>query len=161
MGEFDSGIPLQAPQRTECMSASATLFWRVFVPIFGTVFLLGFALAAMLISGENLYLPFPTLWFRLGAVGLLIGWLLLVKNTIWRLKRVDVNETHFFVTNYWQTIRYPWSDISHISESFRMGKKLNHLHLKASGRFGQVISFLPASQFQDFLVGLRAKYPEL
>ena len=106
-------------------------------------------LALMLISEENLFLPFPALWARIAAVLLLIGWYFLIKRTIWRLKRADANTSHLFVTNFWHTVRYPWSDVDRIEESNRMGRRLVHFHLKAPGRFGQVISILPAAHFDE------------
>ena len=138
-------------QRTECLSSNTTLFWRVFVPIFGTVFFAGMTAALLLISEENLYLSFPAIWVRLAAVLMLLGWLYLLKRTIWRLKRIDANETHLFVTNYWQTIRYPWSDVVGVVETKRMGKRLVHFQLAAPGRFGQVVSMLAGSQYNEVL----------
>jgi hypothetical protein len=153
MGNLDNNSAGPAPEatRTECLSSNKTLFWRVFVPIFGTVFLLGLNAALLLISEENLYFPFPALWARLGAIALLLGWLFLVKQTIWRLKRVDANDTHFFVTNYWETVRYPWTDVVEIVETRRMGRRLVHFKLAATGRFGQVISMLASSQYDEVL----------
>ncbi len=157
MGNLDHSAadPAPEPQRTECLTSNATLFWRVFVPIFGTVFLAGLTLALLLISEENLFLSFPALWARVTALLLLLSWLLLIKRTVWRLKRADANETHLFVTNFWHTVRYPWSDIDRIEESQRMGRRLVHFHLKASGRFGQIISILPAAHFDVLMKSLR------
>jgi hypothetical protein len=146
----------ESPQ-TDCLTSNATLFWRVFVPIFGTVFLGGLTLAMMLISAENLLLPFPALWGRLGALLLLSAWIFLIKSTIWRLKRVDATEKHLFVTNYWHTVRYPWSDVLKVEETRRAGRRLIHLHLVAPGKFGQVISILPAAHFDTMLEGLKVK----
>ena len=153
MGNLDNAASDPAPEspRTECLSSTTTLFWRVFVPIFGTVFLSGFTLALMLISAENLYLSFPIIWVRVVALILLFAWFFLVKQTIWRLKRVDANLSHLYVTNYWQTVRYPWSDITEIEETRRMGRRLVHFHLAAPGRFGQVISMQPASHFDEVM----------
>jgi hypothetical protein len=142
-------------QQTECITSTATLFWRVFVPVFGTVFLAGLTFAMILISEENLALPIPALWARLAVVVLFTAWFILVKKTIWRLKRVDVNAEYLFVTNFWQTVRYPWSDVEKTEESRRMGRRLAHFHLRAAGRFGRVISFLPASHYDELMKNLQ------
>lgn len=76
-----------------------------------------------------------------------LGWLYFVRRTFWRLKRVDADPTHFFITNYWTTVRYPWGDLSHIEEKTRMGRRIVQFHLKGSGRFGSVISFLPGTLY--------------
>jgi hypothetical protein len=153
MGNTEPSNANTAPeaQKTECLSASATLFWRVFVPIFGTVFLSGLTLALMLIDEENLYLSFPAWWARIAAVLMLGAWVLLIKRTIWRLKRVDADDTYLYVTNFWQTARYPWTDVAEISETKRAGRRIVHFQLVSSGRFGQVISFLPASHLEQQL----------
>ncbi len=153
MGNLDNNTPDPAPevQRTECLSSNKTLFWRIFIPIFGTVFFVGMNTALLLISEENLYLSFPALWARLTAISLLLGWLYMIKNTLWRLKRVDTNETYLFVTNYWETVRYPWTDVLEVAETQRMGRRFVHFKLVAPGRFGQVISMLAGSQYDEVM----------
>lgn len=153
MGNLENNAPEPAPEapRTECLSSNKTLFWRVFVPVFGSVFLLGLNLALLLISEENLYLSFPAIWARLAAVALFLGWLYWIKRSIWRLKRVDANEAYLYVTNYWETVRYPWADVAEIVETRRMGRRLVHFKLVAPGRFGQVISMLASSQYDEVM----------
>ena len=152
MGSIDqpeSGSNQPESPSTDCLSSNATLFWRVFVPIFGTVFLSGLVLALLLIPGEDLYLPFSAWWGRLVALAAFAGWIYWIKNTIWRLKRVDADASHVYVTNFWHTVRYPWTDVENISESRRAGRRLIHLELKAPGRFGRVVSFLPARHYDE------------
>ena len=138
-------------EKTECLSAGATLFWRIFVPIFGTVFLTGLLLTFWLIPGEDLYLPFPVLWGRLFVLALWLLWLLLVRQTLWKLKRIDANGTHLYVTNYWITARYPWTEVESIVESRRLGRLITTFNLRAAGRFGRKISFLPSDRFDRWL----------
>jgi hypothetical protein len=138
-------------EKTECLSSNMTLFWRVFTPIFGAVFLSGLLITFLLIPEEDLYLSFPILWARLFLFALWLGWLLLVRRTLWRLKRVDAGDTHFFVTNYWITVRYPWTDVEKVENIRRLGRKLVTIHLKAPGRFGQKITFLPGDRFEAWM----------
>lgn len=140
-----------AAERSECLSSNATLFYRIFAPVFGTVFLAGFVLALVLIPEDDLYLSFPAWWARLAAILLLVGWLYFIKSTVWRLKRADATKEHLFITNYWHTVRYPWQDVEKITESTRMGRRLIHFHLKAPGRFGQVVSILPARHYDELM----------
>jgi hypothetical protein len=111
-------------------------------------------LALLIIPSEDLYLPFPAWWIRLAMVTLLALWLYWVKSTLWRLKRIDASESHVYVTNYWYTVRYPWTDVDQITESRRMGRRLVHIHLKAPGRFGSVVSFLPAGNYDELIRNL-------
>lgn len=144
---------------TECLSANATLFWRVFIPIFVTVFFTGLLLTFFLIPGEDLYLPFPILWGRVFILTVWLGWLLWVRSTLWRLKRVDANATHFFVTNYWVTVRYPWTDVEKVEEKKRLGRRIVNLHLRAPGRFGQILSFLPGNRLEEWKMENPGAFP--
>jgi hypothetical protein len=139
-----------APSGTECLSSNSTLFWRVFLPIFGTVFLSGLLLTFLLIPEEELYLPFPLVWGRAVLAAVWLGWLAFVRRTLWRLRRVDADGTHLYVTDYWTTLRYPWADVEKITESRRLGRRIAHVWLKAPGRFGRQISFLPGGRFDEW-----------
>lgn len=146
-----ASLPGNGRSRQAQLSSNHTLFWRVFVPIFGTVFLAGFLLVFLLTDEEDLYLPFPALWVRLGMFLLIAGWFWLLRNTVWRLKRVDADDAFLYVTNYWTTVRYPWQDVQSIEEKKRAGRRIVNITLRAPGRFGQKISFLPGSHFYQWL----------
>lgn len=142
----DNGQP-----KMSILSSNSTLFWRVFVPVFGTVFLSGLLLAFWLTDEEELYLPFSAIWPRYALLLLWLSWLWFVRRTLWRLKRVDADDTHLYVTNYWTTVRYPWHDVERWEEKKRLGRRIVNIWLKAPGRFGQVISFLPGSEYDEWM----------
>lgn len=145
-----SNLPKNGHPKVSVLSSNATLFWRVFVPVTGTVFCTCLVLAFWLIDEDDLNLT-TSVWVpRTVVVLVLAGWILLVRRTIWRLKRVDVDDTHLYVTNYWTTVRYPWQDVERMEEKKRLGRRIVHFWLKASGRFGQVVSFLPGSNFDEW-----------
>jgi hypothetical protein len=141
----------ETDEPTIILSSTATLFWRIFAPVFSTVMLTGFLLAFWLIEEDELYLSFPAIWLRLGMTTAWLLWILLMYRTLWRLNRVDGNSSHFFVTDYWTTVRYPWSVIEKIEESHRLGRRIAHFHLRISGRFGTKISFLPSRHYDQWL----------
>ncbi|MBK6930609.1 MAG: hypothetical protein IPH12_06935 [Saprospirales bacterium] len=133
------------------LSSNLTLFWRVFLPVFGTVFFTGLLLAFWLTDPEDLYLPY-SVWYPRGITGAIwVAWLLAVRQMLWPLKRVDADDAHVFITNYWVTVRYPWTDIAHLQEIKRNGRRLVELQLKAPGRFGQTILFLPGSHYREWM----------
>lgn len=148
-----ASLPKNGRPKAATLSTSTTLFWRIFVPIFGTVFICGFLFAFWLIDEDDLYLSFPILWLRLFLLTVLICWLWLISRTLWRLKRVDADDTHIYVTNYWTTVRYPWRDVERVAEKRRWGRRIVNLYLRAPGRFGQVVSFLPSSFFDEWMKG--------
>ena len=144
----DTGnLPKNGRAKTVALSSNTTLFWRLFLPIFGTVVITVFTGAFLLTDEEELYLSFPVWWIRLIVVALWLGWLYFVWRILWRLKRVDADDTHLYVTNYWTSVRYPWTDVDRVEVQQRWGRRAVHFHLRAVGRFGQRISFLPGSTY--------------
>lgn len=133
------------------LSSNWTLFWRVFLPVFGTVFLGGFWLLMWLTPADELYLRYSIWWPRGISLGLWLLWLLYVRWSLWPLKRIDADDAYIYVTNYWTTVRYPWTDVERIEARRIGGKRAALLHLKGSGRFGQQIRFLPGSHCFEWL----------
>ena len=143
-------LPQNGHTRLTILSSNKTLFWRVFVPVFGTIFIAVFVLAYSLTTGDDASSA-PALWSKMAVVTLLLGWLYLVRRTLWRLHRVDADDTHIYVTNYWTTVRYPWDNVQQVEEVRRLGRRIVNIHLRAAGRFGQKISFLPGSSYDEWM----------
>jgi hypothetical protein len=139
------------PLRTANLSSNQTLIWRVFLPVFGTVFFSGLLLALWLISAEELYLPYSVWWPRISILVIWVAWLIFVKTRLWPLKRIDADAEYLWVTNYWTTVRYPWTEVLQLKEVKKWRYRLMELQLKAPGRFGQTISFMPGSNFQNWM----------
>ena len=153
-----ASLPKNGHPKTVMLSTGTTLFWRIFVPVFGTVFITGFLLAFWLVDDDELSFPFPLMWIRLSLLTLFIAWLWMVRRTLWRLKRVDADDTHLYVSNYWTTVRYPWTDVQVIEEKRRLGRRIVLFRLRAAGRFGLVIPFLPSSFFDEWMKGRKATF---
>lgn len=133
------------------LSSNTTLMWRVFLPVFGFVFLSGMLLAFWLIDEEDLYLPYSVWWPRIISLLFWLGWLYFVRRSLWPLKRIDADAGHVLITNYWTTARYPWTDIERFETRKHLGRRAFYLHLKAPGYFGQHILFFPASHFDQWM----------
>lgn len=148
-----ANLPKNGHTKTVILSSNATLFWRLFVPIFGTVFLTGLLLAFWLTNEEEeSYLPMVSALLPSLLMFLIwLGWLLFVRRTLWRLKRVDADDTHIYVTNYWTAVRYLWQDVERFEEKKRLGRRVVNFWLKAPGRFGQIVSFLPGSTYDEWM----------
>ncbi len=146
-----SGLPGNGQAKPAQLSSNTTLLWRIFLPVFGTVFLTGLLLAFWLTDEDDLYLPYPVIWPRSILVVLWLGWLWYIWRYLWPLKRLDATDTHLFVTNYWTTVRYPWSDVEGISDKKLGRRSVAALRLKAPGRFGQEILFIPGTHYQTWM----------
>jgi hypothetical protein len=144
-----------ALSRTSLLSSNYTLFWRVFFPIFSTVFLFGLMVAFYLTEENEMLFPLvPVIWARIGIVVVMLLWMFLLYRTLWRLKRVDADTQHLYVTNYWHTVRYPWIDVESLEVKNRLGRHVWQIVLKAPGRFGQTIYFFPSAQTAGFVEAL-------
>ena len=144
--------PETASARQTILSSNLTLFWRVFVPMFGTVFISVLTLAYILTDEDAAYIPFvPTWWAKVLAALLWLGWVLFVYRALWRLHRIDADDMHLYVTNYWTTARYLWADVERVEEKRRLGRRIVNIYLRAPGRFGRKISFLPGTYYNEWM----------
>lgn len=140
------------------LSSNATLFWRVFAPAFSVVFLGGIVVAHWATPAEDLYpRKAPVAEIRIGLTLLWILLLLLIYFTVWRIRRVESDGRFVYVSNYWVTARYPNEDVSHVFLGKKWGRRIARMYLKAPGRFGQVIRFLPGRQAKELLLELGFK----
>ena len=146
-----STLPTNGHSKPAQLSSNTTLLWRIFLPVFGTVFFTGLLLAFWLTDEEDLYLPYPAIWPRSILAVVWLVWIFYVRRTLWPLKRIDADDTHLYVTNYWTTLRYPWTDVESLTERKLGRRAVVALRLKAPGRFGQDILFLPGSHYRAWM----------
>jgi hypothetical protein len=144
---------LESPNATQTtnLTATSTLFWRLFVPLAVMTLLTVSSLVFLFTDEDELYLSYPAIYPRIILPVLLLICSYLLFRTLWRLRRVDASGTHIFVTDYWTSVRYPWSDVVRINTTKRLGRVLMQIHLRAPGRFGQVITFLPGKAARPFV----------
>ncbi len=71
-----------------------------------------------------------------------------------RLKRVELDGEFVYVTNYFKTFRYPYSNVERMDESDYLFFRSMHIHLKEGGNFGKRITFVVSQKLMDdFLKG--------
>lgn len=152
MSQDTAGLPTNGHSRPTPLSSNLTLVFRVFLPVFGTVFLTGLLLALLVTNEEEVYLPYSLWWPRAITMAFWVLWLIYVFRVLWRLKRIDADDAHLYVTNYWVTYKYPWTDVERLEDARRLlSRRVVHLWLKAPGRFGQKIVFLPGSHYWEWM----------
>jgi hypothetical protein len=94
--------------------------------------------------------PLFTTWqFRLGYILSYLIFMVFLRLTIMRLKRIDADAEYIYVSNYFKTYRYRFEDIQSISETNYYLFKVMHFKLKAKGSFGNNILILA----DDFRIG--------
>ena len=88
---------------------------------------------------------FQILFFRAGLAFFLLLGFLFFYFTVFRLKRIDINNEFVFISSYYTNVKYPIIDIDKIKVSDYGILHLGKMTLKGKGVFGDKISFI-ASQ---------------
>lgn len=123
------------------ISSNATLFVKLFIPIFWAVF---FGLFTIVIFSLNssYYGTIPGGIFRMGTLGFYLIGIAIMYFTLFQLKRVEISARELYTTDYFKHYKYPILDVERISSTdfglFRIGK----VTLKAPGSFGKSFRFL-------------------
>jgi hypothetical protein len=147
-----STLPRNGASRSVVLSSNTTLVWRIFLPAFATVFLMGFMALFWLGTSPDEYGNPRILWrYRIISTAVFSIWLWFLYRFIWPLKRIEADDAFVYVCDYWHTIRYPWADVVSLEDRRRMGFPYVRMHLSSNGRFGRVIRFLPGGQYKNWL----------
>ena len=126
------------------ISTNLTLFYKFFIPVFYIAFFGAFTWVSFTLSGISL----PT---RLLIVVLFVLTGLLLYFTFFQLKRVEIDEEHIYVTNYFKHLRYSHNSVEKIVERDFMLFRIATIHLHQSGSFGKKLIFVPSgSLYNDF-----------
>ncbi|MBI5916975.1 MAG: hypothetical protein HY842_16515 [Bacteroidetes bacterium] len=139
------------------ISSNATLFLKIFFPTLWLVFFGIFTITILLLDTPY-YGSVPAIWMKLGLSAFFLSGLGFFYLTLFRLKRVELDELYLYASNYFKTYRYPYHNIEKITERDMVLFHIVRVHLKTPGHFGKKITFLLGeTMFKDFL----GKYPEV
>lgn len=128
------------------ISSNWTLFLKIFFPIFWGVFF-GALTIAFWFTKEPAVGSMSISNFRLLLSSFFFTGMAVLYFSFMQLKRVEVDEHFVYVTNYKETARYPFHNISKLEEANYFLFKIVRIHFKESGIFGQKIIFL-SNQFR-------------
>ncbi len=135
---------------TRRISSSLTLFFRLFLPTFWTVFFGAFTIGLLLTS--QLPAVLDNIYFRIGLILFYLSGLVFLYFTCLQLKRVEIDPDFVYVTNYLKTYRYPFHNIESITETNLGLFHLATIRFKEKGSFGKKIHFLESRfKFQSAL----------
>ncbi len=129
------------------LSSSITLILKLFFPIFWIVFFGSFTMAFVLYDGYNQM--FSSTIFKIGVVLFFLTGIGLLYISFWQLRRVEVDDSFFYVTDYFKTIRIPFSFVSKISENNWLLFSTLTIKLNQKGHFGKKIHFIQSKKNVD------------
>lgn len=139
------------------VSSNTTLLFKFFIPTFWLVFFGAFTLAVFLVEVDY-FDHIPAFLFRLSMLGFFLLGLLFFYWAFLRLKRVEMDETYVYVSNYFKAARYPWHNIERLKVQDLSLIKPVRIYLKEKGTFGKRITFLMSQKrFRSFAL----KHPDL
>ncbi|RME12196.1 MAG: hypothetical protein D6816_01205 [Bacteroidetes bacterium] len=123
------------------ISSNWTLFFKIFLPTFWMVFFGALTIALWMVDTPY-FGNIPAMPFKLGMTFFFLVGTAALYFTLMQLLRVDLDEGHLFLSNYFKTYRYPFSEIDSISERDVVFFHLVRIKFKGKGHFGSRISFL-------------------
>jgi hypothetical protein len=145
------------------VSTNLTLFYKLFIPTFWTVFFGAFTLAMLLLRYEYVG-GFPRAAFQGLVLAAFAGSLLLLYVTLIPLKRVEMDAHSVYVTNYFRHFRYSFDSIEKITTRHYGLWRTVTIHLYQPGSFGPRMTFVPSlGRLRDFLHDhpqMRALFPD-
>lgn len=133
------------------LSSQLTIVLRIALPtIWLTAIISIVILLSWAVRGKAGLFGNPFIW--IGLLLILGSGFAFVKLVLWRFYRVDMDTKYVYVSNYFKTYKYPFSEVDYIRDSKTLPGRVFCICLKSKGSFGQHIYFLAAqSLWQDFL----------
>lgn len=139
------------------VSTNFTLLLKLFLPTFWAVFFGLFTLFVLFYT-QNEILFFQNIWVKLSVLSFYLVFFLFFYFTLWQLKRVEMSEQEYHISNYFSTYRLVYDDIQSVSELFFFKWILVRITLKGKASFGRKIYFLAS---KDLYENVMILYPEL
>lgn len=125
------------------ISSNLTLPLRVFVPIAWLGFF-GAMLAVAVSMSDEISGVISVKYIIISSLIFLITGIIIFWNSVWKIYRVDVDETSVYITNYWITVKYAPESFDRLEEKKLLLLPLGKLILKEKGKFGKSMYFIPS-----------------
>lgn len=123
------------------VSSNLTLLLRIFIPVLFTVFF-GAMTVYLWVDQRGYYGNVSGTTVRLVFTAFFIGMLAVFLLTVWRLRRVEMSREWVYVTDFFRQARYPWSNISAVTETSIGIGRIVRVRFHAPGSFGESALFL-------------------
>ena len=127
------------------VSSILTLALRIFLPTFFVVFY-GLLMVVSLFSNEDYVASIPMSYFRIFSITMFFATLIIIYLTVFKLRRVELDENSVFVSDYFKQAKYPLHNVELIEENNYLLFKTVSMQLAQSGIFGKRITFMPSGR---------------
>lgn len=139
------------------VSSQLTIVLRIVLPtiwltsIVSTIILLMWA-----VRGKAGLFGNPYIW--IGIAFIIGSGVAIVKIFLLRLYRIDLDKSHLYISNYFKTYKYPYSEVESIQDSKVLPGRIYCITLRSKGSFGKNIYFLTS---QALWADFKSQYPGL
>lgn len=123
------------------LSSNMTLILKVFVPVFWTT-IFGLFFVMLFVADEEKLGVFAFEGYRYGYIAFFVVFLLFMYCTIMQLLRVETDNSHIYITNYFKTYRYALEDIEKIDSYNLFLVRLVRLRFHQKTYFGRHVYFV-------------------
>ena len=125
------------------LSSNWTLLFRLFIPTLWFAFFGTFLIAVL--RADKSQSDISVNYLLYGLFFFVFAFIIIFRYTLFRLKRIDTDDTHIYVSNYFKSVRYLFRDIESITVSKGILFNYGTLNLKGKGIFGDKIIFLASA----------------
>ncbi len=135
----------------ERVSSQLTIFIRIALPTIWLATVISLiVLLTIAVRGKAQVFTNPIVW---GTTIFILGsGFAFIKYILWKIYRVDMDRRNIYVSNYFKTYKYPFSDIASIARGSFMPGRIYKVTFKAKGSFGHHIHFLASRILWDDFV---------
>ncbi len=136
----------------ERVSSQLTILLRIALPtIWLTIILSLTGLLGWTVRGKAQVFSNPIVW--LGLLLILGSGFAFIHFILWRFYRVDMDDRYVYVSNYFKTFKYPFTDVESIRNSSLLPGRVIVIKFKSKGSFGKEIRFLASQKlWKDFVL---------
>lgn len=128
------------------LSSNATLFLKIFLPVFWTTIMTGLTLVVWL-ENTSKFGGIDMSSLRWGFLFTLVVGVASFLVLTWPLKRVETDGDKVYVSNYFRTAFYHWErDVEAVHEFRFIFFRVAVIELNGIGSFGRKMRFLPSKK---------------
>ncbi len=123
------------------ISSSFTLVLSIFIPVFWFVFFGSLCLFFVLQDPEDLPLSNPRP-IKLGFIAFYLFFGFCISYFLFQLRRVELDDSHIYITNYFKTIKLPLDQVDTFSTIHLIGMYRVKVRLAYKSSLGKNIRFI-------------------
>lgn len=129
------------------LSSRFTVVLKFFLPTVWLILMGGLTLSVLLMKEIN-----AGIGMKLSMIFMFVTGIIFLIFALFRLKRMDADPNHFYVTNYHKNLRYTYDSIEKASFIDLGYHKIMTLYLYEDGTFGKKLTFFLSKRFDEFLI---------